>query len=648
MRSASKIIGGLFLLGILLVGGAVAYWLTMDASVFKGELSTMASKQLGRTLTISGELKPTFSLSNGFGLRVTGVTLANAQGFQPQNILSIGELELVVDVMAALQKRVHVKKFVLNDTDLVLEARGDANNWTFKDRASAAAQPAPAEGQKLEFAADEISIKDLSLAHIQNGTRKQYNVKSLDLTAADGEPVTVKLAADADGKDIVLDVKAGTLTAIEAGQKQKIEGSVKYGDIKADLVADYRRVGDEHTFGNLVLDYSGIKATGSVALNLGGSVPMVMADLQLPTVDFAALSGGKSGGIAGGNTSAANDAPLFSHEPLPWDTLKSINLSAAIDIKQLLSGDKSYGPANLQAKLMNGLLNATLLTQPPGATKPVTIKTQANASKTLALQIDAPGLDAATLSRWLGQDEPLVQAPARFVLNATGQGNSLHDVMGGANGAMLLDFAPGKLNVGALPVGLSTVLASIVGAEKLSNASVACMIADFAIENGVAKARGLGTAASILNGSGEGGVNLRDETLNLRLVVDARETVKQIPLLPIGITGSLKKPVIAADMAALKGQVINSLVDNVAGQTIVGKIGAAAQGLTGSKQQVIKKPFNPCRPNDKPEPEAAPAEVAPAAPITNPKDLLNNPDAAKQIMKDPSQLLNLFGGKKSQ
>lgn len=639
MRTFMKILGGLLLLVVVVVGGAAAYWMSMDASKWKGELTALASQQLGRTLTISGELTPTFSLSNGFGLRVTGVTLANAAGFQPTNMLSVNELELVVDVMAVLNHKIHVKKFLLKDADITLEARNSGNNWTFDNMASSHKPAADGAGtaEKPSIAADTISIENLSLVHVQNGVRKDYKITLLDIAAAENEPVSIALAATADGKPISLNATAGSLAAIESGQKQKIDAELTFGDISLTVVADYRRAGDEHNFSNLTLDYNGIKATGNIALNLAGAVPTVMADIAVPVIDFAALGGTGQGG---GTSAADKDAPLFSRNPLPWDALKSVNANVALDIKQLLNGAKSYGPANLQLKLQNGGLGATVITQPPGATKPITAKVQANAARTAQIYVDAPGLDAATLASWLGQDEPLVQAPAHFNLNIAGAGISLHDVMASSNGALQLDFAPGKLNSSALPTALSAVLASLIGAEKFNNAAVACLKADFGIQNGIATARGLGTASSVLNASGDGLVSLRDETINLRFVVDATSTAKQIPLLPVGITGSLKNPTVAADTKALTGQVIGKVVDNVAGK--FGGLANTLLGGSGGKAQV-EKPFNPCRPNDKPEPQPA-AAATPAAPATQLQDVLKNPDAAKDIIKDPTKLLNMFGG----
>lgn len=639
MRGIMKILGGLVLLLVLAVGGAAAYWLTLDTGALKGQLVALASKQLGRTLTINGELSPTFSLANGFGLRVTGVTLSNAAGYQPATMLSVNELELVVDIMAALSHKVHVKKFVLRDADVTLEARGSSNNWTFA--APPKDKPAPdaaASGTKPSIAADNITIANLNLAHIQNGVRKDYKITALDIAAAENKPVQVDLTATADGKDIALKLTAGSLAAIEAGQKQNIALQLSFGDMAAALDADYRRAGDEHSFSNLTLDYNGIKATGNIALNLAGTVPMLMADVKVPLLDLAAL--GKGGNSATSSSAApAADAPLFSRDPLPWDSLKSANANVALDIKQLAKGAVVYGPANLQAKLQGGTLNAALVMQPPGATKPVTIKTNASAGKNMQLNIDAPGLDAATLAHWLGQEEPLVQAPARFNLALAGGGASLHDVMGGANGSMLLDFAPGKLNTAALPLTLSTVLASVIGADKFNNASVACLKADFGIVNGVATARGLGTDASVLNASGAGVINLRDETVKLRMVVDARSASQLVPLLPVDVSGRLKNPTVSADTSALTGQVVGNVASKLGGIA-----GALVGGVTGSAT-AVEKPFNPCRPNDKAETAAAPTAKTPAAnPAAVLQDALKDPAAAKEMLNDPSKILNMFGG----
>lgn len=661
MKTALRAVAGLLLLLGFVFGGAVLYWLNSDASMWKTKLAELASTQMGRTLSISGTIEPTFSIAQGFGIKVTGVALANAAGFQPASMLQLDELELVVDVLAALRQEVHIKKFVLRGADVTLEARGQSNNWTFKPAETTAPQSAAGEGDTakggLKLAADQVLVERLALTHINNGTRKNYSVATFSLQAAAGEPVQMQLAAAADGVPLALALTAGTLDALQSGQKQPLQVTLDYGVHKLALVGQYRRNGSEHALSELALDYNGIKASGMLSLNMptaAGAVPNVIVDLNMPVLDLAQLPQGNAAATPAANTAAGTAAagkqPLFSREPLPWDLLKSANLNLVLDVQQLRQAATVYGPLNLQAKLQNGALAATAVAQPPSAQSPITARITANSAQNLGLTVVAPALDPATLATWLGQEAPLVQAPAKMNLQLTGNGASLHQVMSSANGGLQFAFAPGKLNADALPATVTTVLGSLLGGDALQNASVGCMQGDFAIQNGVANVRALGAAATVLNASGTGNINLRDETLALNMVLDARDTIKQAPLLPVGISGSLQNPSVTADAKALAGQVVNSIVDNVAAQTIVGKFGGLAKAVTGMQGQAVQKPFNPCRPDEKPA--ATPAASAPAGPAAAPakpdpaataQELINNPAAAKEMLKDPSKLLNLFG-----
>src|SRR5262245_29514471 len=136
MRRVLKIVMILFVPLILLAGAGIAYWLTMDTAVLRAQLTKYASQQLKRELVIGGDLQPGFSLAGGFSVNLSQVTLGNAAGWQPKNMLTLDRLELVVDPFAFLSNRIHVKRVFIKGADAYFEQRGSRNNWQFVDEAA--------------------------------------------------------------------------------------------------------------------------------------------------------------------------------------------------------------------------------------------------------------------------------------------------------------------------------------------------------------------------------------------------------------------------------------------------------------------------------------------------------------------------------
>lgn len=642
-----KILLGFVGLVVLALLGAVVYWYTMDIDKLKNQLTAYASQKLGRTLTISGELSPSFSLTSGFSITVKGVSLANAKGFQPQNMVSLNELQLVVNPFGIFNKQIEISTLVIDNADVYLEQRGSQNNWTFANTAgtpAAATHDAQGNSAAMAIGINSVVGKNLSLTKITDGQKKVYKITEVELQAALNKPVSLTMAAEADGKPLTLALLGGSLAEIQGGEKQKIDVTFDFAPHHITLQGSYRRSGDTHHLTNTVLTYNDIKATGDIALNLAGTVPDVVLDIVVPSLDMAKLQSEGSGAGEPKPSDYAKSDQVFSRDLLPWSTLRAANVNAKLSVKQLLNDSQNMGPADIQARLQNGVLVSTVIMQPPGAKKPIILKTNASAAKQVSVALSAPSMEPTLL---LGEN-PLLQAPANLMLEITGSGNSLHDIAASANGRFVLEFLPGTLNAGALPLAAKGALASVVGLDQIDGARLACTKIDFGIVNGVATAQGIGVDSAPLVMAGDGAVNLGAETLNLRLVAEPQVAVARGARFPIYIKGTLGAPTTMVDTAAITGQIANAAAGKaikLIGNESVAGIADAFLGKSkdAAANDYAKMPFNPCRPNAV-EPVAVPT-AQPVAPAANPQQqieqIIRDP---KKILENPEQLLKGFLG----
>jgi uncharacterized protein involved in outer membrane biogenesis len=139
----------------------------------------------------------------------------------------------------------------------------------------------------------------------------------------------------------------------------------------------------------------------------------------------------------------------------------------------------------------------------------------------------------------------------KFVLDSTG--NSLAGFLDNGTGELKLIMGHGG-NISALLVDLSGLEFgnAILSALGIPNKAVLqCAITDFALEHGIVHTKALLIDTSEANVKGTGDINLRNETLNMRLRTDSKHfTIGSLPT-DILIDGTLKKPSIGPDAKEL-------------------------------------------------------------------------------------------------
>jgi uncharacterized protein involved in outer membrane biogenesis len=98
--------GSLFLLGLLAFAYVAFIGVTVDASFLRGRIATVFSDALGRTVRFDGPME--LEISARPKLRVGGLHIANAPGFEGGDFASLGEARLALDHWPLLQKRLQI------------------------------------------------------------------------------------------------------------------------------------------------------------------------------------------------------------------------------------------------------------------------------------------------------------------------------------------------------------------------------------------------------------------------------------------------------------------------------------------------------------------------------------------------------------
>ncbi|HYC14428.1 MAG TPA: AsmA family protein, partial [Stellaceae bacterium] len=194
MRRLAKWLGIVVgVLVLLVVGAALILPMVISVDTVKGEIIAQVKSATGRDLTIDGPLS--LSILPSPAISASKVALSNAPGIA-KPMVTLGKLEVQVELMPLLSKTIVVDRFVLVDPviDLEIDKQGKPN-WSFTPAGGTAAapqQPAAGGGGSTDAAGTLGSIR-LSDVRLENGTVNYTDQRSNDHKTIDKIDMTVSL-----------------------------------------------------------------------------------------------------------------------------------------------------------------------------------------------------------------------------------------------------------------------------------------------------------------------------------------------------------------------------------------------------------------------------------------------------------------------
>jgi AsmA protein len=216
----SIIVGGLIVLVILVV---IITPMVVNVQKYKPEIEKLGSEMTGRTLTLGGDID--LSVFPWVGVALSDIQLANPEGFDEKDLLSVKSFEVRVKLLPLLSKDIQVKRFVVDSPHIFLEKRKDGKtNWEGLGKSS---EKGPAKGPEetkegtstaglpiKELAVNEFAITNGLVTYVDetNGTRRKLSDFNLHLKDVSLEnPVRLALSANLDNQPLSIDGKVGPI-----------------------------------------------------------------------------------------------------------------------------------------------------------------------------------------------------------------------------------------------------------------------------------------------------------------------------------------------------------------------------------------------------------------------------------------------------
>lgn len=302
--------------------------------------------------------------------------------------------------------------------------------------------------------------------------------------------------------------------------------------------------------------------SGDIRVDRVGERRRVRADLRSQLLDIGDLAAvlGARPQVVGSDTVATSGVPgkLLPDAPLNVERLRVIDGTLRYRAARVKRNDLDVRQVDLGAELKSGILNLDPVsfnfnrgelngTARIDANRRVPYSTADFRLRGYPLESIIPARNGA----------PTVTGSALGRARLEGPGASIHDFAAGSKGTLTLVAPQGRIRSAfaeLLGINATAGLGRLLSGDN-GTSEIRCAVADFTVSGGVATARSFVIDTTPVLAKGSGTINLRTETMNLRIDGETKEPRLIRLWSPITVQGPLAAPRVGIESGAVAGQV---------------------------------------------------------------------------------------------
>lgn len=494
------------ILVVLVVGAAFVLPQFISVDTYKDRLVAEVKSATGRDLKISGSVH--LSVLPHLAIDASQVSFSNVAGAQSKDMMTLGSLQVELELFPLINKTVVIDRFVLKDPVIALEVDKQGRpNWDFSAaKAPGAAAPAPAAAPAKPAAGGGTDLSSLGAlrlgdVRLENGTISYLDQRTGQRTVIEKINSSVSLPDinspfKVDGSalynKVVLKLKLNVdktsdfITRQGSGVEASVSSDVMNFDFKGkgaitlpatasgtiDLkVPSLRKLaewassplpdqgegfgplaiagklemtGSEIKFNDAQLSLDAIKGKGELALNTGGAKPDVKGSLQLESFNVNPYLPPEGKAPAAGAKPASGGA--WSDEPIDVSALKTANVDFQLSANAIQFRKIKIDKSSITLRLKDGKL-ATDLTQLAtygGGGKATVTLDGSGAEPALTVNANMSGIQ---MEKFLVDaiDLDRLTGKGSLEVSLTGKGKSERALIGSLNGKGNFNVADGEI-----------------------------------------------------------------------------------------------------------------------------------------------------------------------------------------------------------
>ncbi len=211
---------------VVLLAGLAAVPFLIPKDVYRAQIEKAAREALRRDVILSGNVS--LSLFPRITASVSGVKVANPDGFAGDFMVEAGELRASVKWLPLLSRRVEVQEIAFVDAAVALQRLADGRtNWVLE------AQPAGPAGETsgggFNGAVEQARLQNASLTFRDDEAGLIYTLSELDLSASMKSidaPLRVKADGRFQGEPFDLSLQLNSLAALSGPQSAEVRATL--------------------------------------------------------------------------------------------------------------------------------------------------------------------------------------------------------------------------------------------------------------------------------------------------------------------------------------------------------------------------------------------------------------------------------------
>ncbi len=621
---------------VALVATAIGIIMSIDFNQYKPQIAAAVKSATGRDLAIGGDFKLGISLSPT--LAVDNVSLSNAPGGSRPVMINLNRLDVQVELIPLLSRKIKVDRIILDGADILLEtdAKG-RGNWVFQAPGSAATGTAAATTTTPAESGAAMSLPEVDTVQIRNstvtyhdgvaGTTRSFKIDKLNAETSGGS-LSLDLAALVGQVPLNVKGNLGAPAMLAGGAPYPIDLAISSGDTSATVkgaIGDITKMQglavDVTAKGKSLSDLSGLvgsplpqlgpysfagkfvnieggykinglqitmgssSMTGDVSLALNGKRPKAVGNLAAAKVDLKDF-GVKPVPAGGGASSGSSDGRVFPNDPLPFAGLTVVDAELNFTAQQMIKAPVTMENVKLFLSLAAGKLQVKPFSAAvAGGTLAISFAVDgAKNPAPISVDLNESQVEAGTLMQVLTGSSVLSGGKVNMKLTVSGAGNSVRAIMAGLSGKLDATMGAGNIDNGFAKIMLAdlfNLLSAAGGGGESSN--LKCAVMRFDVVRGMASTRQLVVETSGATIVGRGQINLATEGLDLHLVPYATSANLTNLAIPMVVGGTMANPHVVPDAAEMATGALGAVVGAPAGAlgalgSVVGIGGGSSSG----------------------------------------------------------------------
>lgn len=225
---------GLTIVVVLLVGAALLTPRLIDWNAYKPEITAAVRDATGRDLVIGGDIE--VSIFPGISFSASDVRLANADGAEPPDMMTVRRIEGSIKLLPLLGRNLVVERLVVIEPVVALQVNeaGEAN-WVMSGDATApTAADEPASGDEGgspmgDVQLDDVRIEGGLITYVDARTGQEIKARDLSLAASlpkMTEPLSVKGAMTLNDEPVSLEIDVATPSHLMEGERAAVRALI--------------------------------------------------------------------------------------------------------------------------------------------------------------------------------------------------------------------------------------------------------------------------------------------------------------------------------------------------------------------------------------------------------------------------------------